>query len=96
MINITIDVFDPIGNTHSARKFTNSEIGNWWCELAKGCRTVCFPIWLYCDDTSGNLLKSGMSTTASCSPLLDFLAARSRKNIIFIFCQLQILPHRSK
>ena len=49
--------FDPHWNTHSAWKFTNPVLGNQWRELAKGHRTLCFPIWLYCDDTSGNLSK---------------------------------------
>ena len=31
--------------------------GNWWRALANGARVYGFPIWLYCDDTSGNLSK---------------------------------------
>ena len=52
-----IDVVNPISGAHSAWTFTNPVIGNQWRELAKGHRTLCFPIWLYCDDTSGNLSK---------------------------------------
>ncbi|KAK7007194.1 hypothetical protein R3P38DRAFT_3325581 [Favolaschia claudopus] len=33
----------------------NPSIGNAWRERAKGSRVVAFPIWMYCDDTSGNL-----------------------------------------
>ncbi|KAF8223420.1 hypothetical protein L208DRAFT_1024847, partial [Tricholoma matsutake] len=32
-------------------------VGNQWCILAQGSRIVAFPIWMYCDDTSGNLSK---------------------------------------
>lgn len=52
-----IDVFDPEANTHTAWKFTNPVLGNRWRELAKGHRVLCFPIWMYCDDTSGNTSK---------------------------------------
>jgi hypothetical protein len=31
--------------------------GNRWHRAAKGRRVVAFPIWLYCDDTSGNQSK---------------------------------------
>ncbi|KAK0444176.1 hypothetical protein EV421DRAFT_1903287 [Armillaria borealis] len=31
--------------------------GNRWRERVEGCRVLTFPIWLYCDDTSGNVLK---------------------------------------
>ena len=31
--------------------------GNHWRALAKGFRVYSFPIWLYCDNTSGNLSK---------------------------------------
>ncbi|KAI0819396.1 hypothetical protein BC628DRAFT_1506524 [Trametes gibbosa] len=36
---------------------TDPEVGNRWRGQAKGHRVVAFPIWLYCDDTSGNLSK---------------------------------------
>ncbi|CAK5274493.1 unnamed protein product [Mycena citricolor] len=37
--------------------FTNSVLGNPWRAKADGCRVVSFPMWLYCDDTSGNVSK---------------------------------------
>ncbi|KAI0750146.1 hypothetical protein C8Q80DRAFT_1100350, partial [Daedaleopsis nitida] len=37
--------------------FTAARTGNPWRARAKGHRVVAFPIWLYCDDTSGNLSK---------------------------------------
>ncbi|KAI0082710.1 hypothetical protein K474DRAFT_1585163 [Panus rudis PR-1116 ss-1] len=36
---------------------TNPSQGNPWRTKAKGCRVMAFPIWLYCDDTSGNVSK---------------------------------------
>ncbi|EED83930.1 predicted protein [Postia placenta Mad-698-R] len=36
---------------------TDPAIGNRWRELAHGHCTVSFAMWLYCDDTSGNLSK---------------------------------------
>ncbi|THH18949.1 hypothetical protein EUX98_g8870 [Antrodiella citrinella] len=36
---------------------TNAAEGNRWRGLANGSRVYSFPIWLYCDDTSGNLSK---------------------------------------
>jgi hypothetical protein len=36
---------------------TNPSVGNCWRSKAKGNRVVAFPIWLYCDDTSGNVSK---------------------------------------
>lgn len=36
---------------------TDAKVGNQWCARANGARVYCFPIWLYCDDTSGNLSK---------------------------------------
>ncbi|KAJ7270338.1 hypothetical protein C8J57DRAFT_1435474 [Mycena rebaudengoi] len=38
-------------------KKTNPSIGNRWRPLSQGHRVVAFPIWLYCDDTSGNTSK---------------------------------------
>jgi hypothetical protein len=37
--------------------YTDPKIGNHWRALAKGAHVYSFPIWLYCDDTSGNLTK---------------------------------------
>lgn len=39
--------------------WTRSEpkTGNRWRAIANGARVYAFPIWLYCDDTSGNLSK---------------------------------------
>ncbi|KIJ44711.1 hypothetical protein M422DRAFT_47137 [Sphaerobolus stellatus SS14] len=35
----------------------NPAVGNEWRARAKGCKVLSFPIWLYCDDTPGNLSK---------------------------------------
>ncbi|KAI6145978.1 hypothetical protein BKA82DRAFT_4330491 [Pisolithus tinctorius] len=37
--------------------FTNPHEGNHWHVLANGAYVYGFPIWLYCDDTSGNVSK---------------------------------------
>ena len=36
---------------------TDPTKGNRWREISNGCPVYAFPIWLYCDDTSGNLSK---------------------------------------
>ena len=36
---------------------TDPEVGNRWQSRAKGHRVLAFPMWWYCDNTSGNLLK---------------------------------------
>ncbi|KAJ3739985.1 hypothetical protein DFH05DRAFT_1406273 [Lentinula detonsa] len=38
-------------------KRTDPLVGNEWRTKSQGKRVVAFPIWLYCDDTSGNLSK---------------------------------------
>jgi hypothetical protein len=38
-------------------KKTDPKVGNRWRQLSHGHRVVAFPIWLYCDDTSGNTSK---------------------------------------
>ncbi|KAJ7236703.1 hypothetical protein C8J57DRAFT_1479166 [Mycena rebaudengoi] len=49
--------FNPINGRTSPWTFTDPAAGNRWRVLAKGSRVVAFPMWLYCDDTSGNLSK---------------------------------------
>ena len=36
---------------------TDPEVGNRWRVIAGGARVYSFPIWLYCDDVSGNQSK---------------------------------------
>ncbi|KAJ6531350.1 hypothetical protein B0H19DRAFT_966700 [Mycena capillaripes] len=36
---------------------TNPSEGNRWRKLSAGHRVLAFPVWLYCDDTSGNTSK---------------------------------------
>jgi hypothetical protein len=49
-------LLDPTGVVQEWT-WTDPAIGNYWRGLAHGARVVCFPIWLYCDDMSGNLSK---------------------------------------
>lgn len=41
----------------TAWTLTDPMSGNRWRALAKGSRVYAFPIWLYCDDMSGNMSK---------------------------------------
>ncbi|KAI0355311.1 hypothetical protein OH77DRAFT_1424796, partial [Trametes cingulata] len=41
----------------SSWTLTDPEEGNTWRNRAKGHRVLAFPMWWYCDDTSGNLSK---------------------------------------
>ena len=65
------------GASLQARTLTEPAAGNRWRTMAKGSRVVAFPIWLYCDDTSGNSSKrwnkhnSYLFTAAALSP--DFI-----------------------
>lgn len=52
-----LDCIDPVSLAQSLWTFTNPVLGNHWRALAKGHRAVIFPVWMYCDDTSGNLSK---------------------------------------
>ena len=38
-------------------KYMDPNVGNEWRHVAKGSRVYAFPLWLYCDDTSGNVSK---------------------------------------
>lgn len=51
------ELFNPIDSTSSHWTFTDPNIGNKWRAMAQGSRVLAFPIWMYCDNTSGNLSK---------------------------------------
>ncbi|KAF9232535.1 hypothetical protein BU15DRAFT_90631 [Melanogaster broomeanus] len=36
---------------------SNPVVGNRWCSLSRGHRVYSYMMWLYCDDTSGNISK---------------------------------------
>ncbi|KAI0639400.1 hypothetical protein C8Q77DRAFT_1223885, partial [Trametes polyzona] len=46
----------PSGGIHPWT-LTDPREGNRWRKIAQGRKVVPFPVWLYCDDTSGNLSK---------------------------------------
>ncbi|PBK63272.1 hypothetical protein ARMSODRAFT_1024021 [Armillaria solidipes] len=48
---------DSQTNLHEPWLLTDPCKGNGWREKARGARVMSFPIWLYCDDTSGNVSK---------------------------------------
>ncbi|KAJ7829889.1 hypothetical protein B0H14DRAFT_2593756 [Mycena olivaceomarginata] len=49
-----IDIVDPDTNKSTKWEYTNPAVGNCWRAKAQGSRVVMFPMWMYCDDTSGN------------------------------------------
>ncbi|KAK6988340.1 hypothetical protein R3P38DRAFT_3228904 [Favolaschia claudopus] len=51
------DVWNPETETLTLWSLTDPCVGNAWRVRAQGSRVLAFPIWLYCDDTSGNLSK---------------------------------------
>ncbi|KAK7006456.1 hypothetical protein R3P38DRAFT_3038299 [Favolaschia claudopus] len=50
-------VYDEATQTTSEWTHTDPKVGNPWRAKAEGCRVVMFPLWMYCDDTSGNVSK---------------------------------------
>lgn len=52
-----LDVFNPITHTQEPWTLTDPRFGNCWHALVQGSLVAAFPIWLYCDNTSGNLSK---------------------------------------
>ncbi|KAJ3792065.1 hypothetical protein GGU11DRAFT_750597 [Lentinula aff. detonsa] len=52
-----LEVLSADRQTKNAWSFTDPVEGNHWRKLADGHRVVSFPIWMYCDDTSGNVSK---------------------------------------
>ncbi|KAJ7483665.1 hypothetical protein FB451DRAFT_1029349, partial [Mycena latifolia] len=52
-----IDVVDSVTKQSAPWKYTNPVVGNRWRAKAQGSRVVTFPLWMYCDDTSGNVSK---------------------------------------
>ncbi|KAJ7164737.1 hypothetical protein C8R43DRAFT_1086158 [Mycena crocata] len=51
------EIFDPVQGVLTGWTLTDPAVGNPWRVQAKGSPVYAFPIWLYCDDTSGNLSK---------------------------------------
>ncbi|KAJ7802756.1 hypothetical protein B0H14DRAFT_2614050 [Mycena olivaceomarginata] len=51
------NVFDHATNQSAAWEYTNPVLGNRWRAKAKGSHVVIFPMWVYCDNTSGNASK---------------------------------------
>ncbi|THU93269.1 hypothetical protein K435DRAFT_829530 [Dendrothele bispora CBS 962.96] len=56
---IHLDIYDALDPTQPPARWehTNPTEGNRWRKLAAGHRVVSFAIWMYCDDTSGNMSK---------------------------------------
>ncbi|KAI0751777.1 hypothetical protein C8Q80DRAFT_1099078 [Daedaleopsis nitida] len=52
-----LDVYNPQADTLSSWTLTDPVCGNQWRARSKGHRVMSMPLWMYCDDTSGNLSK---------------------------------------
>ncbi|KAJ6543258.1 hypothetical protein DFH09DRAFT_1249389 [Mycena vulgaris] len=52
-----IEIFDEGSQTSSPWTHTDPKVGNKWRARAAGSRVVILPLWMYCDDTSGNVSK---------------------------------------
>ncbi|KAK7027831.1 hypothetical protein R3P38DRAFT_3315357 [Favolaschia claudopus] len=50
-------VYNPDTQQSRSWDYTNPSEGNRWRAKANGSRVVVFPMWVYCDDTSGNVSK---------------------------------------
>ena len=50
-------MYKEAGDDPKAWTYTNPQEGNKWQNISKGHYVYAFPIWLYCNDTSGNLSK---------------------------------------
>ncbi|TRM70314.1 hypothetical protein BD626DRAFT_448805 [Schizophyllum amplum] len=50
-------LYDPVTKEMHAWTKTDPAVGNEWRAKSKGYRTYAFPLWMYCDDTSGNVSK---------------------------------------
>ncbi|KAI6157355.1 hypothetical protein BKA82DRAFT_4410080, partial [Pisolithus tinctorius] len=46
-----------LGAGVSPWSFTDPTVGNRWCTQSRGHRVITYMMWLYCDDTSGNMSK---------------------------------------
>lgn len=52
-----LDMEDPSSGERARWTFTDPRAGNRWRARAEGHRVLSLAMWLYCDDTSGNLSK---------------------------------------
>lgn len=57
VINISSGVEHELNGELQPWTLTNPAEGNQWRDRASGARVYAMPLWLYCDDTSGNLSK---------------------------------------
>lgn len=56
-LTVRPEFYDPETQRRQEWRFTDPEKGNRWRIQGKGHRVLSYPIWLYCDDTSGNQSK---------------------------------------
>ena len=74
-------------------RYTNPVLGNRWRVLAKGHRTLALPLWLYCDDTSGNTSKKWNEHNIFLFTLAGLPREHASKESTFIFFVHPISHH---
>lgn len=74
--------------------FMDPLIGNCWRAKVKGHRALAFALWMYCDDTSGNLLKkwNEHNSFLVMSAALPHREAQKEYNIHFLAMLNTALP----
>ena len=73
--------------------YTNPVLGNQWRARAKGHRVLCLPLWMYCDDTSGNTSKKWNEHNSFLFTLAGLPLEQSQKEFnIHFLCTSNLAP----
>ncbi|KAG1847729.1 hypothetical protein F4604DRAFT_1883990 [Suillus subluteus] len=93
VVNICLGVKCELNGELQPWTLTNPSEGNQWCVRASGACVFAMPLWLYCNDTSGNLSKkwnkhNSFLFTAAGLPRAD---VHQEYNVHFI-CTLNLAP----
>ena len=80
-------------NIPSCWTYTNPTLGNHWRAKAQGKRVAALPLWVYCDDTSGNVSKKWNEHNSFLFTLAGLLGHETSKeyNIHFL-CTSNLAP----
>lgn len=74
-------------------KLTNPVLGNPWRERSQGHRVLCMPLWLYCDDTSGNTSKKWNKHNSFLFTLAGLPLEQTQKEYnIHLLCTSNLAP----
>ncbi|KAF9470696.1 hypothetical protein BDN70DRAFT_821012 [Pholiota conissans] len=72
---------------------TNPVLGNPWRVRACGHRTLCLPLWMYCDDTSGNMSKKWNEDNSFLFTLAGLPLEQSQKEFnVHFLCTSNLAP----